>query len=291
MILVRKTILSLAVFLIASVPLALAQGTYTQIDGPGAGYTVCSGINSAGNIAGTYNSGGTTHGFLLSGGTYITIDYPGRISTYLSGINDLNQVVGYAFNFHNFVGFMYDVQTQKFTTIRYPVRGGTTPTSINNAGIIAGYYQSGRGPHGFEFDGTTYEEILPPGKTAATMHGISASGEVVGEVVTHTSHRINFSFQQGKYLKIMIPNAPKAAVLGINSSGDALVGIYKPSMAITTGTGFLYQNNTLQALQFPGSNLTFATGVNDSGEVVGYFYDANGIHGFLWTPPADAATK
>jgi len=36
---IRKAVLLLTIFLIASAPLALAQGTYTQIDAPGAAFT------------------------------------------------------------------------------------------------------------------------------------------------------------------------------------------------------------------------------------------------------------
>src|SRR5690242_17770895 len=63
--------------LIAIAPL-MAQGTYTQIDVPGAFTTFCYGINTAGDIVGTYvdSPGNFIHGFLLSNGTYTTIDYP-----------------------------------------------------------------------------------------------------------------------------------------------------------------------------------------------------------------------
>src|SRR5438105_12108405 len=36
-------------------------------------------------------------------------------------------------------------------------------------------------------------------------------------------------------------------------------------------------------LDVPGSDLTLAWGINNSGAVVGYYVDANGVHGFLWT--------
>jgi probable HAF family extracellular repeat protein len=56
--------------------------------------------------------------------------------------------------------------------------------------------------------------------------------------------------------------------------------------------GFLYQNKTLQTLQFPGAASTFAYGVNAAGKVSGIFHEANGnLHGFTWTPPGDAAKK
>src|SRR5437773_384935 len=80
MITIRKTVLLLAIpLLIVSGPLALAQGTYMQIDDPNAvGQTYCYGVDTAGDIMGYYVDGsGIPHGFLLSAGTYTTIDYPG----------------------------------------------------------------------------------------------------------------------------------------------------------------------------------------------------------------------
>jgi len=53
---------------------------YTTIDDPSAtdratGFTVASGINTAGQIVGSYGHFGS-HGFLLSGGTFTTLDDP-----------------------------------------------------------------------------------------------------------------------------------------------------------------------------------------------------------------------
>lgn len=70
----RKVVLSCAVLLLAIAPLAVAQGTYTQIDYPGAAQTGVNGIDSAGDLVGTYpDASNTFHGLLLSNGTYTTI--------------------------------------------------------------------------------------------------------------------------------------------------------------------------------------------------------------------------
>ena len=78
----RKAGCILAAFLIAFVPLALAQGTYTQFDPPGSIGTFATGIDTAGDIVGYYDDGSSNyHGFLFSGGTYTNIDYPGATYT------------------------------------------------------------------------------------------------------------------------------------------------------------------------------------------------------------------
>jgi hypothetical protein len=87
-----------ALLLIASVPLAVAQGTYTQIDYPGAANgTLCRGIDAAGNIIGSYEDAVfDSHSFLLSGSTYTTTNYPGAASTWVFGVNNIGQIVGYS---------------------------------------------------------------------------------------------------------------------------------------------------------------------------------------------------
>jgi len=132
----RKAVLTLAVLLLATAPLALAQGTYTQIDYPGAVQTECWGIDNAGDVVGEYVDGlGISHGFLLSGGAYSTIDYPHLRDTGLYGINDVGQIVGFA----QVQGFLYDTQTQLFTPVNRPGASYSVLTGINDEGTIVGY--------------------------------------------------------------------------------------------------------------------------------------------------------
>ena len=140
MITIRKVVLLLAISLIVSGPLALAQGTYTQIDVPGSQGTFCFGIDTAGDVVGAYyDDAGQIHGVLLSGGTYTTIDYPGAPGTELTGINDMGQIVGLTTS-NPPIGFLYDIVTQSFATISYPRAIATYPYAINNVGTVAGYY-------------------------------------------------------------------------------------------------------------------------------------------------------
>jgi hypothetical protein len=283
----RKAILSVAVLLLALESLAQAQGTYTQIDVPGAVGTACRGIDTAGDLSGYYeDASGGVHGFLLSGGTYTTIDYPGALITELFGVNDEGQIVG----FDQAVGFLYNVQTQTFNEISHPGAAYTVPTAINNAGTIAGYFEGNTGSVGFELVGSTYTTILSPGKFNVAVFGITSSGEAVGDAETKiTTKFFNFLFERGKSQKILLSTGGSPVALGINSSGTAIVGEYAPS---GTAEGFLYQNQTIQPLQFPAATATYAYGINSGGEITGYFLDSSSnFHGFTWTPPAGAGKK
>ena len=279
----RGFFLSFAILLIAYSPVALAQGTYTQVDFPGALDTACIGINEAGDITGFYiDSMDIYHGFLLRGGTYSTIDYPGALSTSLYRTNDVGQIVGVG----DYTGFMYDENSMTFTEVNYPGSDTTYPTSINNAKTIAGYFTSnGVFSRGFELVGSTYRS-LPPQNANVYVWGITGMGELVGYGQLHGL--FDFSFDHGRYQTITIPNANLVQIYGVNKAGTALVGQYN------SGAGFLYQNGTLQPLRFPGGGLTYAYDVNNAGEVVGIFLDTGVIqheHCFTWVPQANAANR
>ena len=285
----RKTIFWLLVFHFASV-LVLAQGTYTQIDVPGAVQTEVFGINTASDIVGNYEvNNATYHGFLLSNGVYTTIDYPGASSSEATGINDVGQIVGAYFG-ATFGGFLYDVQSQTFTNIDFPGSIQTYATAINNAGTIVGFVSNNQAQTvGFELVGGQFRKVLPHGFNYSNANGINNLGQVVGlGTITGHAKRINFLFTDGKFQQLKIP-APFALAEGINDAG-AIVGGYGTFSEGTTG--FLYQSGTLESLMFPGSANTGATGINNAGEVVGYFIDGAGnTHGITWTPPGDAPKK
>ena len=292
MLTLRKTILSLAALLAASAPLGLAQGTYIQIDVPGAIWTAVSGSNTAGDIVGCYaETGDLQHGFLLSSGVYTTIDAPGAEGyTFASGINDLGQIVGYSIGSTGVTGFLYDVQSKTFTTIVLPSQYGTYAVAINNAGTIVGYVyvrfaENVYVPVGFQLIGRTFNKVLPRGCSDSSLVAINNSGKVVGSAETTSGNIVDFLFKHGTFRPDIVP-APSASPNGINDL-DAIVGEYQPSSGVYQG--FLWQNRSFQSLMFPGATATFVYAVNNSAEVVGWFYDAANIgHGFTWTPPAAA---
>jgi probable HAF family extracellular repeat protein len=280
-----------ALLLIACVPLALAQGTYTQIDVPGALGTSCLGVDAAGDIVGAYSRNNqSTYGFLLSNGAFTSIHYPHAEFTSLTGINDQGQIAGSSVVPD--VGFLYEIAAGTFTEVRYPGAYSTVPVAINDNGVISGGATNLSGQAiGFELIGSTYRKIAPPGMPTVGLTGVTASGTLVGNVYGSSGTIVsNFEFSHGRYKPIAIPNAPNAVVTGVNPAGTALVGYYIPSPSVVFG--FVYQDKAVTTLQFPGGNNTFAYGINLAGEVVGTFVDASGNgHGFTWTPPADAEKK
>lgn len=290
----RKTILSLAVLLAGFVPLALAQGTYTQIDEPDAALgTEVLGINTAGDLVGCYgDANNRPHGFLLSGGLYTSIDVAGvDTETCAFGINDLGQIVGYSFDHIAFqvAGFLYDVQNKTFTTITRS--GNTFLSAINNAGTIVGYtyYTVGNCncPIAFEYVGGVFHNVRPHGYDYSALSSINNFGEALGSAGKLLGTTTDFMFSQEHFHRVGIPVRSTVPV-GINDQ-NTIVGYYFPP---PRAQGFIYQNGIFQSLAFPDATATFGSAINNSGEVVGYFRDAKGRpHGFLWTPPADTAKE
>ena len=128
-----------AVFLLfLCVPLACAQLTFTTIDVPGAATTSIGGINSSGDVGGSYSTttNGPAHAFLLKGGNFTFFDYPGAPSTFATGINDSGLIVGFTSGGTRELGFTYDGTT--FTPIRAGRNSATVLDGINNAGYIVG---------------------------------------------------------------------------------------------------------------------------------------------------------
>lgn len=273
------------------VPLAMAQGTYTQVDFPGALATYAFDIDSAGDVVGYYQDASqNSHGFLLSGGTFSTIEEPNSDTSYTFGINDNGQIVGA----HRivggsiFYGFVYDVATGAFTDFSYPESHFTLATAINNAGVVVGYASVPNGSRfiGFELNGGTFLTIQPHAIGSVSVNGINDSGDVVGYVFPHppaSSFVFNITYHR------ILGSVEGAQAYGINNA-NAISGTYFPGRIAEAG--FVYDHGSLQELQFPAATTTLGFGINDLGQVTGAFFDqSNAVHGFLWTPPADAAEK
>jgi uncharacterized membrane protein len=280
-----------AVLLFATAPLALAQGTYTQIDYPGAVQTEAYGIDTAGDIVGAYSdSNNNVHGFLLSGGVFTALDVPGATDTAATGINDMGQIVGST----DTDSFLYDVATQVFTQFSSSFANSSTfAYAINNAGTIVGVIAVNHtnGPiYGFELKGTKYAIVAFP-KTqvnATNLSSINNSGEIIGQAVAGVIQK-SFSYVQHKFTIIVVPGLSDAQASALNDEGAIVGGYTNTSSSLV---GFVYQNGSVQQVEFPGANLTYALSINNAGKVAGFFFDStNLVHGFTWTPPADAAKK
>jgi hypothetical protein len=238
------------------------DGTFTTLNIMNA---MALGINSAGDVVGTVN--GNAY-FLPPGGPAAMLAAPPTASVAF-GIDDEANIVGqYSVN-GEMPGFYLPLNTlAAFARIDSPSGPDVVNAQgVNNNGLIVGFYVGADGQqHGF--DANIQNERN--GELTGTAIADPTIPNVAGEPGT------TFVFSQ---------------ILGINDNGIA-VGYYGDST--TSQHGFLYNTNTGQytflddpSEQFSGGGVevTQITGINNSGEITGFYSDANGVfHGFVANP-------
>ncbi len=115
----------------------LRNGTVTNVEVPGAQFTIPTGINSAGQIVGQYTDADGTHGFVYDHGAFTTIDAPGSDRlTVVSGIDSRGRIVGSYYGQALVHGFVLD--KGEYTVVDYPGGTSTNLYAINPAGQIVG---------------------------------------------------------------------------------------------------------------------------------------------------------
>jgi hypothetical protein len=239
-------------------------GTLTQLN-TGAGQTTL-GIKSAGVVGGN----NTNAFFLLNGGSPLNLTTPtGAINAF--GINDNGNIVG-QFNSNGATpGFILNsISSTNFTTINAPSGPNTVNAQgINNNGLVVGFYLGTDSQvHGFTAN-------LP------ATPGTTITGTPVADPKIPT-----------------IPGEPGATfvfsqILGVNDK-ELAVGYFGDST--TSQHGYFYDTKTgkytflddpAAAFNGNGVEVTQITGINNSGEISGFYTDANGtFHSFVAVPSA-----
>jgi hypothetical protein len=263
-------------------PVGLAV-TYTTIDYPGATYTLALGINTAGDIVGAYTDPTFRyHGFLLSQGIFTTIDAPGSAGTYATGINDNGEIVGFYGDPTVSATHAFILQGQTFTIIDFPGSPVTAAEAINNAGVVAGYYDAPKSRIlGFEYSNgvwTTFDPLARSNETILT--GINNNGDLFG-----FSKNRAFLYSGGVLRFVKSP--PAGSVLGTGQINDQLQATGEVQ-STTNGEPRAFSFQPPQTFRFfsnPSFAQSYGQGINNFGEIVGYFADNQGaVHGFLAVP-------
>jgi Ca2+-binding RTX toxin-like protein len=262
-------------------------------------YTFMGGINNTGTVVGDFISytdfvaaNPSQQAFVQTNGTYYFFHDPNDVPSidpfgggelyhsYAAGINNAGTIVGYYFTNDlsgevqsgTAIGFIDN--GGQFTDVIAPndFGGGTFLVGINDAGVIVGDYGHNVGLQGFDVPATAF----------------------------------GFVYDHGTFTNIVDPDAPNGTdpyysgitgVTGINDSNE-IVGYYTDPN--TGDHGFIDINGTFTTIDDPNARYasapgaalgnegrygTVITGVNNNGEVVGYYYDSNGqVQGFAADP-------
>jgi hypothetical protein len=265
------------------------------------------GINDNGVIAGYNGSGAPGHpnqGYTTTtaGTTFNSENFPGSVQTQVVGINNNNATVGFYAPTNNGsdanFGF-WNTTPGTFGAVFNPKTTSTPAVNqllgINDNGVAAGFYNSANGnSHGYTYNLNTgaFTKVVDPAAAAAslTATAIDNAGDVAGFFVNGTGRDSGFLDQNGIFTTIRVPKFGNTQILGLNANGTELVGVAFGNAGFTTG--FVYDIGTKQFTLVSDPNgakgSTFVNGVNDAGQLVGFFTDpATGYTiGMLATPTA-----
>jgi hypothetical protein len=213
-----------------------------------------------------------------------TIDYPGVSYTQALGVNNLGQISGtYLDSLGNGYGFFKDGSS--YSNFQFPgVEPRTTAVGLNDFGQIVGY----DGLNSWLKSGSSYSSFVYPagGFTPTTAVGINNSGQIVGYYQTLGATH-GFLKDGSTYSSIDLGGGSYTRAYGISNTGE-IVGTFQDASGFH---GFLKNGSSYTTLDVPGAtglpgSGTIATGVNSSGDIVGYYVINLGglnavIHGFL----------
>jgi uncharacterized membrane protein len=291
---------------------------FLNFDGPNAGTNAAAGsndngISNSGTVVGfdIDNTGGF-HNFTvnpLKSHKVQELNINGSTAAQAFGINRNGVVVGTDGN-----GNALSLSKGKVHTF-IPLGGSAaTAFGINDEGTIIGQYTDGAKMPGFILPNphTAIRIDAPSGPDTVNAQGINNNGLIVGFYVGtdgqdhgFIAHERDARFGELTGTAVTDPTIPAVAgepgatfvfsqILGINDKGIA-VGYYGDST--TSQHGFIYNTRTGQYtfLDDPneafnnGVEVTQITGINNSGEITGFYSDANGVfHSFVATPGGSA---
>jgi hypothetical protein len=276
-----------------------ANATYVSIDVAGAPSTAALDINSAGDIVGRYPATGpAAHGFLRNkAGQFTTIDFPHADFTAAAGINSLGDIVGQyrlpGQDPNERHGFLR-TRNGRFITIDPAGSKFTNALGINRWGWIVGRYCaalpcSPDKRHGFLRRGTRFTTIDIPAAAGTSAWGINDLGEIVGGY-QDSNNKSHVFLRSGHRLTIIdfphaVDTAPGGTKGGINARAN-IVSYYCASEPCNLDNdsehGFLRRGAAFTTIDFPRGHAAAAFGINDRGDIVGTYNDADGVgHGFL----------
>jgi hypothetical protein len=262
------------------------------------------GINNAGLIAGFYGSGAAGHpneGYLLSSGIFTSERFPGAAQTQLTALNDRGVEVGYLYPTNNGVAvdnqFGFYVKDGVFTEVNNP----KTPTNpnpgvlienqligVNDHNIAVGFYNDATGnSHGYTFNINTGQfsaDINDPLAMSTVTAAINNKGDIAGFYTDSAGAIHGFLDDNGHFTTVDAPGASTTELLGLNDHGVAVgedvVGGVTHGLIYDAKTGKFTQLDDPNAAGF-----TLFNGLNDKGDIVGFYTDAAGnTHGLTATP-------
>lgn len=135
------------------------------------------------------------------------------------------------------------------------------------------------------YSGGSVRYVAPSSAFRVWLNAINDNGVTIG-FYEGASDYFGFMVQQSTLTFIVDPKASPAFGQDTRPNGinkwNSMVGQYLPASGIWTGFK-RFSNGSFIDLAYPGSNGTYPNAINDSGLVVGLYYDTNyTAHGFIY---------
>ena len=270
------------------------------------------GINNSGLITGYFGSGNI--GFPNQGYTvpstaltsFTSTNFPGSVQTQVTGLNNTGTLVGFWAPSNlgpgNDVNHgWYQLSGGAFVTVDNPLTTGTPAVNqllgVNNSNVAVGFYNDAAGnSHGYTYNiGANTFTPVDFGLFSTTAAGINNAGDIVGFYTDAGGVTHGFLDQAGTFTTLDAPGSTFTQLLGVNNKG-LIVGTDMDAAGNMHGVIFNDLTNTWTVSDAFGqtSNFTTFNGVNDMGQIVGFYtqdFGAGNTIGLLASSPAPEAGK
>jgi hypothetical protein len=256
-------------------------------------------VNNEGVIAGYFGSGAQGHpnkGYLL-GHAYQNENFPGSVQTQVTGLNDDGVTVGFwsKMNTASMVNdnFGFFSVGGKFYSVNFPTGNNASPPvdqllGVNDHDVAVGFYTNAQGNNrGYEYNirTRTFTRVLVPGAPGGeagpslTTAAINNYGDVAGFYAKTSSLTDAFlRLHDGRFITLAVPGASMTQAFGVNDH-DEVVGAYTVGTGSSaTMHGFTWRpGHGFTTVDDPhGVGTTTINGVNDAGDLVGFYVDSAG---------------
>ena len=277
------------IFISCSVSTAYGQ-TFVTIDHPNARSTICTAINTQGEIGGTFiDRKGVIHGFYSTDQVLLhEVHAPYAFADYVWGIDELGNIAGtwgYSGRQSGYSGFIISpnkVIQYVFAKISFTTEVlGISPTTHVTTGFYVDYdYQY----YGFYSpDIYSFYPIQYPSAIRTIPHSGNDQNQFVGTYQAPLGGEHGFFYDGiSQYMNMDFPGALNTIPYSINNAGE-IVGTYQTADYVHHG--FTYINGTYTTVDFPGGTDTKVFGLNSLGAIVGQYTEVSGrVHGFIDLP-------
>jgi hypothetical protein len=269
------------------------------------------GINNSGKIAGYFGDATVVpnNGYTVTApygqADFTAENVSGATQTQVTAINNTGITVGFSVDgAGNNTGFTFNGTT--FTTgIADPNTPTTAPTTnqllgVNDHNLSVGFYVDSAGnAHGYTYNLSTsgFAPINPPGATSSTATGINSAGDISGFLTNSAGAMEGYYYNGSTFKDFSVPGSTGTAFFGLNNKGWA-VGFYTDANGLTNGLVYNVLNGSWYTVNDPNASATAAfgvdgttiNGINDLGQLVGFYSDGTHVNGLLATPTPEPAS-